>query len=133
MVAGFCARMNKLLARALAFHATLKEWLGDGAKPVEPAKAQARADICLKCSFNTAKPLYEALATGAAKIAARQLEVKNAMNLRVRGEKSLHVCEACGCVLRLKVHAPMNVIVAGAEPGSFEKLPEHCWQVKELR
>lgn len=60
-----------------------------------------------------------------------QIELKNKENLRVDGEKSLGVCSACKCVLRLKVWCPMQTIKANTDEETFKSLHPDCWQLKE--
>jgi hypothetical protein len=120
---------GKIIKSAMAYFNLRREWLGDGEIPVDPATAQRRADTCLACPKHTSIPFWELLADPIALRARRQIEVKNQMNLRVDGEKSLHVCSVCSCVLRLKVHVPTHVVQAMREPSDI--FPENCWIEKE--
>jgi len=107
---------------------TLTDWLGSGGRPVDKDLAQSRADICLKCPEN--KPdseLTVAIALGIKAV----LELKNRMNLRVKGEKSLHQCSVCTCALRLKVWAPIEVIRKHMDADELSKYPDYCWQKTE--
>lgn len=107
---------------------TLKEWLGSGAETVPWRLAQARAGVCLKCPLN--KP--GSVLTGAvADAVKKQIELKNALQLRVSGEKSLHHCEGCGCVLRLKIWMPADKL--GMTQEQLNNYPTACWMRKELQ
>ncbi len=101
-----------------------KSWLGDGGVPVPPIQSQARADVCLKCPKNVEKPIQELLTEPVALIVRRQIELKNKLKLRVEGEKSLHVCDACNCVLKLKVHTPLKFILENTETNNLDP---NCW------
>jgi hypothetical protein len=109
-----------------------KAWIGEGMQPAGSAQAQARANICLTCPKNVEKPLQEFLTGAVALTVRKQIELKNKLNLRVMGEKSLHVCDVCQCVLRLKVHVPTYVIRQSTKQEIIEHLPDFCWQKKEI-
>ena len=101
---------------------TILDWLGSGAKTVSPELAQKRTDICLKCPMNVRESrITEAVAAAIKK----QVEIKNRLNLRVKGEKSLLSCSACGCVTRLKVWVPLQNILP--EPAEQSRFHEDCW------
>lgn len=101
---------------------TIMEWLGSGASTVHCALAQRRADICIKCPMNQHESsITESMATAI----KRQVEIKNKLNLRVTGEKSLHSCTACGCVTRLKIWVPLQNIIP--DPEELEKFHTDCW------
>src|SRR6187399_2318335 len=93
------------IAQTTNFLAVRKSWFGDGGEPVSTELAQARADVCLKCPMNYKGDWIWAMATRIAINAQSQL--RRMMNLKVNGEENLKTCEACGCVLRLKVHVPI--------------------------
>ena len=76
------------------------------------------------------KGLYEVFASSAALLVRRQIELKNKLNLRVNGEKSLHICGGCLCVLKLKVWAPIKFI---AQTTDMTKLHPDCWQISESK
>ena len=102
--------------------ATITAWLGSGGAVVPREQAQARADICLKCPMNVKDFAFpEVVATAVRK----QVEIKNKLQLRLKGEKSLHTCSLCGCVLRLKLHLPLKNL--GLDAAELEKFPEHCY------
>lgn len=103
-------------------------WLGAGGNPVPPALAQARANVCLACPLNTPSTLREFFTAAAVRELTRTIAVKTSEGLRVEGESRLHICDACGCYLPLKVHAPLDHILATAPQ---EPLPAHCWVVTE--
>lgn len=106
----------------------LSEWLGSGARTVHPDLAQARADICLSCPMNI--PVGK-LTSNVALAIRKQVELKNNLQLRVKGEKSLMQCKGCGCILRLKVHVPIENL--GLDEIELQKYPEHCWMRKEWK
>lgn len=105
----------------------LAEWLGDGGTVVSRGDAQARADVCLKCPENV--PMNPA--TKAIALAIKtHLAIKNSQRLRVNGERGLHSCRICSCVLRLQVWLPQELVVSQLEDEETALLPKHCWKLK---
>ena len=122
--------INNLIERAKQFKEGTKiltEWLGQGANTVDWRTAQRRADICLKCPLNQKDSVVTSAIADAIK---RQLEIKNKLQLRVVGEKSLHTCSGCGCVTRLKIWLPLqNILPTPEEMPNFD---DSCWLKKHL-
>lgn len=106
---------------------SIAEWLGSGGVVVDRDTAQARADVCLKCPMNEPRIIVTDLI---AKAIRRHLEVKNKLELRVQGEKQLHTCAACGCVLRLLIWEEQSRIKSQMTPEETEKTPTHCWKLQ---
>jgi len=104
----------------------LKDWLGDGANPVEKELAQTRANTCLQCLSHTTHYQFTETIANAVRI---QIGLKNKLQLRVDGEKQLHTCSVCGCAMRLKVHVPIEHIALDAD--ERKDYPECCWLLKE--
>lgn len=126
-----------LLERAKQFKdgaKTILDWLGAGGMCVSQQQAQKRADICISgyngmpCPFNVDEPIIERTIAAAVK---KQVELKNNLALRVVGEKSLHQCRGCGCILRLKVHVPIENL--GLEENDLQFYPTFCWMVHEFK
>lgn len=100
----------------------LAEWIGGGGVTVDKEIAQSRADICLKCPKHVKEWQFLESTADAIK---RQVEIKNHLQLRVKGEKNLHFCAGCGCVCRLKIWLPLEkVLPEASERGNFD---ERCW------
>lgn len=106
----------------------IRDWLGNDGVVVEQSLSQFRANICLECPENQQGGK---LAESVANAVKEHLELKNNLELRVVGEKSLKRCNVCLCELRLKVHVPLTIIKRHMTPTEFEKYPAHCWQVTE--
>lgn len=123
--------MSHLLDRAKQFKEgaqILSEWLGSGAVTVDPATAQRRADVCLKCPLNVHESFTAETIAAAIR---RQVEIKNSLKLRVNGEKSLHTCAVCGCVNRLKIWLPLERILP--TPEELPKFDSACWLISESK
>lgn len=115
----------------------IRDWLGDGAKPVEQSLSQARADICTgrlsgnPCPLN--KDGFKPVEAAAATIKA-QLEEKRKMALTVEGEANLKTCDVCWCHLPLKVHVPLATILKRTPKPLLEKFQQAqpaCWMLTE--
>jgi hypothetical protein len=101
---------------------TLMEWLGEGHQTVPIVVAQERADVCLKCPMNNnTGNIAQAVATEIKK----QIELKNHLNMRIVGEKSLLTCGGCGCALRLKIWLPDSRLKEDEE--ALKKYHQDCW------
>jgi hypothetical protein len=106
---------------------TLTAWLGSGAQTIPLLDAQKRANVCIRCPMNQ----LGSPATGAiADAIQKQVELKNKLELRVLGEKLLHHCTGCGCVLRLKIHIPITRL--GLTTDELTKYDDNCWMRKEF-
>jgi len=102
----------------------ITRWLGSGGNVCGLEEAQRRADICLKCKNNVQGM---ALSSAVATAVKTHLEVKNKLNLRVKGEKSLGACAVCTCQLRLLIHEPIDKVRSEIQPGEVH--PGHCWKI----
>lgn len=108
---------------------TLKDWLGSGAETVPWKDAQRRANVCVRCPMNQPGNA----ATGAiGEAIKKQVELKNSLNLRVVGEKSLLHCAACSCVLKLKIWLPITKLGLSSV-ADLDKFDQGCWMRKEFQ
>jgi hypothetical protein len=119
--------MNPLRA-AQRFYEMRSSWLGDGGQPVPQEQANARAAVCVACPKNQPHHLYEILTVPAVVEVERQLELRDKMKLHAQDEDKLHICEACWCVLRLKVHTPLKHILGTTD---MNALDPRCWIIAE--
>lgn len=103
-------------------------WVGSGGLVVSQEDAQARAEICLNCPLN--EPGM-AVTSEVASATRAFLEFKNQLRLRVNGEKSLHHCKGCGCVLRLLIWEPQDRVKAQMTSEEIAITPKYCWKLKE--
>lgn len=106
--------------------------LGDGAGPVSRwlisgevvphFTAQHRSEICLEC------PRHNPDQTAAVLIGEgvrALLESKNKMGLKVESEDKLGTCEVCGCVVKLQVWEPSELLEKHTDRNLF---PVGCWK-----
>ncbi len=102
-------------------------WVGSGGQVVSQGEAQARADICLTCPSNQHT---DGVTKEVALATKKFLEFKNQLELRVRGEKSLHHCLGCGCVLRLMIWEPQDRVKSQMTGEEMAVTPKFCWKLK---
>jgi hypothetical protein len=100
--------------------ATFLKWLKGGCRFVEQAEADRRALVCSRCYLNVA-------VAGCTACKAAVVEV---LGSRVtRHDHALRACGVCKCLLRAKVHFPIETLDTETEKlqGMY---PEHCWLKK---
>lgn len=116
----------------------LRDWVGDG-DVVHQMVSEFRAQRCItgnngkKCPHNRKPKWWEKHTKNPiAQAMKRQLELKNNMRVTVAGEDDLHLCDICGCCLKLKVHAPKDHLKKIMSKRMLNKTPRWCWLRKEL-
>lgn len=118
--------------RTISGVGVLRDWLGDGAVPVENAQASSRAATCAKCPKNAGGDWTSFFTEPVAALIRSQLSIRDDLNLKTPDDAKLNVCEACGCPLKLKVHVPLNHITAHLGDEVKSKLPAPCWILAEM-
>lgn len=116
--------------RVAAGVALLLDWLGSGGKAVDPALAEKRAGICADCPQNGADDWKTYFTQPIADKIRTQLEIKADLQLRTTYDDRLRVCSACDCPLKLKVHTPMEHILAHTSEDTKTRLDPRCWILK---
>ena len=106
------------------------DWLGSGGKAVDPALAEKRAGICADCPQNGADDWKTYFTQPIADKIRTQLEIKADLQLRTTYDDRLRVCSACDCPLKLKVHTPMEHILAHTSEDTKTRLDPRCWILK---
>lgn len=110
----------------------LADWLGEGAVPVSPKVAQARADTCKGCEFNQAGNWLQRFAGAVGGFLKEQMELKARMELKVKGETKLKTCAVCSCHLPLLVWTPIETLAERTDAATLGKYPAHCWKAQEI-
>jgi hypothetical protein len=109
------------------------EWWGEGGRPVDPALAQSRADICLGCPKNSTEKTW---LSGLSENAREQLQLRSNLKMTVNREEELGVCTVCECPLKLKVHTPLEHLAPNTPEGvlaDLDKVDGPCWLRDEIR
>ena len=109
----------------------LLDWLGNSGKPVDQAVSEHRATVCATCPQNGKGGLLEYFTGKAANVIKTQLEIKNDLALRTSHDAELGTCLACLCKLDLKVHTPIQHILAHMPDDVKAKLDPRCWVLAE--
>jgi hypothetical protein len=123
-VLGAVAAVKKMAA-GVGF---LLEWEESGLPPVGEDVSEKRAGICVDCPKNEqGKSLTEIFTVPAAAMIQRKYERLEQMQLKTSHDVNLKVCQACLCPLRLKVHAPMELILKRLKPEQRAELDTRCW------
>ena len=112
----------------------LIEWLGSGGKPVERRQAEARAAVCEGCPLNRVGwgKWWETAKSYVADDIRKMLELKHRAKLELPNERGLFMCQACGCLTRLKCWTPLEHIVNHTPSATLAKFPPQCWIPKEM-
>lgn len=121
-----------MIRQSKQFFALHKAWLGEGMRPVVPEKAQARANVCLKCPKNIDGSRLK-MRDAIAYLVTKTIEYRNHLGMHVEGENALGVCLVCDCVLKLKVHVPIKHIIETTPQSAIDELPDFCWQKTERK
>lgn len=100
--------------------ATFGRWVRGGCKFASQSEAERRAEICVRCYMNTH-------IGGCSNCERLVSEVVG--KLRTKNDGSLRACAVCRCVLRAKVHFPIETL--DTETEKLQALyPEFCWLKK---
>lgn len=126
--------LAKAAGRAGIDTSVLEDWFGAGGVAVPLAVSTHRAVICKECPGNRKGQWRDALTIAGAKILRTYFSAKNEMQLATDLDKELGLCRGCGCVLELKVWAPIEHIRGNLREGDEAKLRElnpRCWILAE--
>lgn len=107
--------------------ALLFEWEETGIPPVTPDVAEARAAICATCRQNQPGALTSYFTQPISEVFRSKLKRLTDMSMTTPYDEALNVCVACLCPLKLKVHAPMELILKHLRPETKSVLAECCW------
>ncbi len=132
----FMSRFSRFARNTAVGVSTIKEWEIAGGRVVSQEQAEARAKICARranskpCPKNVKGDLLDFFTTEAARLIGLQLGTKNNMKLVTSLDDELGICDACGCVNKLKVWCPKD-IVALMKPEQKSQLDPECWVLAE--
>lgn len=122
-VAGAVAAVKKIAAGA----ALLLEWEESGLPPVPAELSVKRAATCEGCPKNDPGGLSKYFTEPVSEKVQKRLGRLHQMNLATPSDAKLHVCSACLCPLKLKVHCPMELIQKRLKPEQRAELDPRCW------
>jgi hypothetical protein len=81
--------------------------------------------------MNRADEGIEKLTGSVAEAIRRQVQVKNALDMRTPWDGQIHTCDACGCNLRLKVWVPIVTLRSRMTDDDAYHLDPDCWIIDE--
>lgn len=105
----------------------LLEWIGPTAKAVPQELSERRAAICVTCPLNGRGGMLDFFTAEAAKTIHTQLQMRTEMELKTSVDEKLGICRACSCWLPLKVHVPIEFILAHTSDDVKASLDKNCW------
>lgn len=121
-------RSAAALAKELVAGArSLMEWEDSGEPPVGQDLSTHRAIVCSGCPLNEKGDYTRWFTVPAAELIKRRVEKAQKRGLSTARDELLHVCTACHCPLKLKVHIPLGWIVKRLTPEQKARLDPKCW------
>lgn len=126
-VAGSVVDAMAGLKRAASGTAVVIDWLTSGGAPVAQELANKRAAVCVACPKNVAGAWFT---TAPAELIKKTLEARKDLKLETPHDAALKSCDVCRCLMRLKVHTPLEFILAKTKPEIMSEFPAHCWIAK---
>lgn len=111
---------------ARAFAKTVSNWMGMGFATVPPEEAERRASICTSGNGGESCPHNKVLNGCWGCKGALNWIVELMGEHQTSKDADLHSCDRCFCILRAKVHLPLEAI---ENPDGYV-LPTYCWMVK---
>jgi hypothetical protein len=101
---------------------TFIDWAAQGRPLVDQSEAERRGKICANCYLNVR-------ATGCGQ-SCREL-IRRLVGLfldrKTSVDDKLNSCSACKCMMRVKVHFPIDLIEAHSDAAIQQLFPEFCW------
>lgn len=112
---------------------TLVEWIGSGAEAVPTELSNKRAEICAGCPKNGVADLTSWFTMPVSQAIRAAINLRKEWKLSTPFDEKLGVCDACACPLHLKVHMPIDRIMARLSDESKRELDARCWILAESR
>lgn len=122
-------------AKALVAGAkSLTEWIDSGEPAVPQELSTHRAIVCSACPRNEEGDWTKWFTVPAAELIKRQVEKAHSRKLTTPRDDQLHLCNACNCPLKLKVHVPIEWIAKRLNEDQKAKLAtgKNCWILSEI-
>ncbi len=113
---------------------SLNEWGDAGFPHVDADKSTARAAVCVACPKHGEGDFSSWFTKPAAEGIRRLIERGKSVNLSTPHDEKLNVCNVCLCPMKLKVHAPIEIVRNGTDDATLAELRQApgCWIVKEI-
>lgn len=105
----------------------LVKWIASGAEAVPQELANKRAEVCTTCPMNDNTDLAAIFTVPAQNAIRFELNKRREWKLATPFDDRLHVCSACNCPIKLKLHMPIERIIKDMPKASFQNLESFCW------
>ncbi len=109
---------------------TLVDWIKDGSEAVPAELANKRAEICAGCPKNGTADLTSWFTMPVSQAIKAAISLRKDWNLSTPFDDKLGVCDACACPLHLKIHMPLDRILARLTDEVKRDLDARCWILK---
>lgn len=111
--------------QAVRFLKTMLSWGAAAFSAVSHDLEHARAETCLSCPKHV--PLEGC--AGCAKATINNMISRFIVGRRP--DERLQACGVCGCLLKVKVRIPRDVLLSHTPADEMPKYPAHCWFITE--
>jgi hypothetical protein len=101
--------------------AVFARWIASGCKTAEQKEVDRRALVCSRCYLN----VNISGCVGCQKLVAEVVHNKSS-----KYDFALRGCAVCQCVLKAKVHFPLQNLLDSEDQSQQEMYPSHCWLKK---
>lgn len=125
--------------KAAAGVGVLRDWIGDGLRPVDQTLAESRGYRCVECPQNGDPNWLERIEGHIADEIKTKMEIRNDLKLSTSHDDDLMTCKACSCFLKLKVWTPIKHIAKETLPEVLNDLAKvktkngnRCWVTEEI-
>lgn len=98
-------------------------WLFKGFAKVSQEEADRRSKICASCPFNQQSDGCTTCSSNAMREAVESVLGKS----KTIAHDNLHVCNVCGCTLKVAVWCPIELIQKHKPDKQSEYAPSFCW------
>lgn len=110
------AERHMTLDDVYRFANSVKKWAQGGMQFVPKEESERRAAICAKCQYNKPVGICWGCSSALKWVGERVGWPQTSIDHELRG------CVLCGCILKLKVHLPLEAI-----DNNGINFPIHCW------
>lgn len=108
---------------------TFRAWQRDQYRLVSQSTAESRAQVCVRCPLNVDKQNV------ATRLLGHNFDPKEFFAVlqgrHTPQDDRLHICDACDCIMRLKIWLPLSIIKDYMPHETIQALDLKCWILHE--
>lgn len=112
------------IRRAAQGTGVILDWWNSKAPPVVPELASQRAQVCIACPKHTEGDWFT---VAPATLIKEAIAARSDVKIETPYDDQLKSCGVCMCLMRLKVHCPLEYILAKTKPEIMAEFPSSCW------